>query len=171
MPCICGSSAAARISTGSVHQVADQSHQWPTRENPKYQKCYIGASVQAVVIIRTRWYAEGCLGWAIDHARRLPAVLGSCVGLLIALRQLGAVQVQPCNMAAAALLLLLAVGGGVPTVVAGDRRVEKLPSGGVMEVETFVGTPKWRLLPHLFSERTVNVTCPGMTVSPQHMGC
>lgn len=66
-------------------------------------------------------------------------------------------------MAAAALLLLLAVGGGVPSVVAGDRRVEKLPSGGVMEVETFVGTPKWRLLPHLFSERTVNVTCPGMT--------
>lgn len=74
-------------------------------------------------------------------------------------------------MAAAALLLLLAVGGGVPSVVAGDRRVEKLPSGGVMEVETFVGTPKWRLLPRLFSERTVNVTCPGMTVSPQHTCC
>ena len=89
----------------------------------------------------------------------------------MALHHLGAVQMQPSNMAGVALLLLLAVGGGVPTAVAGDRRVETLPSGGVMEVETFVGTPKWRLLPHLFSERTVNVTCPGMTVSPQHMGC
>lgn len=67
-------------------------------------------------------------------------------------------------MAAAALVLLLLVGGGVPIVVAGDRRVEKLPSGSVMEVETFAGVPKWRLLPHLFSEKTVNVTCPGLTV-------
>lgn len=68
-------------------------------------------------------------------------------------------------MLAAALVLLALTGGGVPSVVAGDRRVEMLPSGSVMEIETYTGVPKWRLLPHLFSEKTVNVTCPGITVS------
>lgn len=66
-------------------------------------------------------------------------------------------------MFAAALVLLALTGGGVPSVVAGDRRVEMLPSGSVMEIETFTGVPKWRLLPHLFSEKTVNVTCPSIT--------
>ncbi len=61
-------------------------------------------------------------------------------------------------------LALMAALSGMPRVVAGDRRVQVLPSSSVMEIETFIGVPKWRLLPHLFSEKTVNVTCPGITV-------
>jgi hypothetical protein len=104
------------------------------------------------------------------NAARSPTILGVPDRPLTAARQLGAFEVQLSSMDVAALLLLLLVGGGIPAVVAGDRRVEKLPSGSIMEVETFLGMPKWRLLPHLFSERTVNVTCPGLTVrSEQHL--
>ncbi len=73
---------------------------------------------------------------------------------------------MPTRLLAASLtaVALLSVAC-IPSVVAGDRRAQLLPSGSVMEIETFVGAPKWRLLPHLFSEKTVNVTCPRISVS------
>lgn len=35
-----------------------------------------------------------------------------------------------------------------------------LPDGGVTQVETLVGVPKWHLYPHLWSYTNVDVSCP-----------
>ncbi len=68
-----------------------------------------------------------------------------------------------CRVAVA--LLLVAVGAR--GAAAGDRVVEALQGGSVMETEVFGGLPRWRLLPHLWTEKTVNVSCQGTSVRRQ----
>lgn len=39
-------------------------------------------------------------------------------------------------------------------------RVLTLANGGIVQLETLPGVPKWHLYPHLWSYINVNVSCP-----------
>lgn len=62
---------------------------------------------------------------------------------------------------------LLLLAASTPQVWTDNLVVQTLPGSGVLETETFSGQPKWRLQ-HLWTEKTVNVSCPGSTVCRCH---
>lgn len=64
---------------------------------------------------------------------------------------------------ATAVVLLLALRGAEGSAVAADESFTKLSGDRVMQTEAFLGISKWRLLQNLWTERTVNVSCPGHT--------
>lgn len=63
-----------------------------------------------------------------------------------------------------ALAVLLFLSGGVGESAAAERRT--LAGGQVVDVEVYPGVSRWKLVPHLWTHKTVNVTCPGTSVRP-----
>lgn len=66
-----------------------------------------------------------------------------------------------CAVAAALISLVLCGASG--SVSAADNVRTELPGGNFMQTETFLGIAKWRLLPHLWTEKTVIVSCPSIS--------
>ena len=48
----------------------------------------------------------------------------------------------------------------------GERRT--LPDGQVVDASVCTGVSRWRLIPHLWTHKTVTVRCPGTTVCHDH---
>lgn len=64
-----------------------------------------------------------------------------------------------------ALLLLYVVQAHTPHQAALDKAF-RLPDGTDVRYATVDGVPRWRLLPYLWYDKTVHVSCPGRKVRP-----
>ena len=60
------------------------------------------------------------------------------------------------------LLAALLLASGLGSSWAAELHM--LPGGQAMEVEVYPGHSRWKLLPHLWTHKTVNITCPGNAV-------
>ena len=68
-------------------------------------------------------------------------------------------RARSCLPLLAALLLL---SSSLSSGAAAERRT--LAGGQVIDVAVYPGMSLWKLIPHLWTHKTVNVTCPGTTV-------
>ena len=69
-----------------------------------------------------------------------------------------------------ALLLLSAQPASGAQLAEFDESL-RLPDGTDVHFASVHGVPRWRLLPYLWYDKTVRVSCPGRKASPPHYQC